>query len=185
MRERIVPVSQRGRLVSRSMLAKSRDHSGKARRDQVLLQIRKDLKPPSKACYCPGPSRSRGRPKMEGGGGRGWEGAEVLALAGGLWEAGLGAEGESPECWAEALLGLLEEPPPLRLSPPPPVPPLPKPRKAVQVSSSAFAFPSRCPLQVPRAALSPPPAPTMATLRVHPEAQAKVSAAGSSSDERH
>lgn len=71
MRERIVPVSQRGRLVSRSMLAKSRDHSGKARRDQVLLQIRKDLKPPSKACYCPGPSRSRGRPKMEGGG---WEG---------------------------------------------------------------------------------------------------------------
>lgn len=57
---------------------------------------------------------------MEGGGGRGWEGAEVLALAGGLWEAGLGAEGESPECWAEALLGLLEEPPPLRLSPPPP-----------------------------------------------------------------
>lgn len=88
MRKRIVPVPQRGRLVSRNMLAKSRDHSGKARRDQVLLQIRKDLKPPSKAYYCPGPSRSRGRPEMEGGGGKGqrcWR-----------WQAGSGRRAWAP-----------------------------------------------------------------------------------------
>lgn len=105
----------------------------------------------------------------------------------GCWHwlgGGPGCRAERPERQAETLLRLLEEPPPLsRLSPPPLVPPLPKPRKAVQVSSCAFTFPSRCPPQDPRAALSPPSL-AMATLRVHPEAQAKVSVAGSSGEEK-
>lgn len=79
----------------------------------------------------------------------------------GCWRwlgGGPGCQTERPERRAETLLRLLAEPPPLsRLSPPPPVPPLPKPRKAVQVSSCAFAFPSRCPPQVPRAALTTTP----------------------------
>lgn len=146
---RMVPTSQwRSSLVGGNMLVKSGDHTGK-KRNQVLLQIRNDLKLPSKA-YRPSPSwRSGGHREIEGG-----EAAEVQELAGRLWKAGLVSE--RPERRAETLLGLLGEPPPLsRLSPPPPVPPLPKPRKAGQVSSSAFAFPSRCPLQAPRAALTP------------------------------
>lgn len=97
----------------------------------------------------------------EVGGDRKWKAGVGRGRGAGVGRQALGGgpgrRGESPECWAEAIIGLQEEPPPLsRLSPPPPVPPLPKPRKAVQVSSSAFAFPSRCPLQTPRAALRPP-----------------------------
>lgn len=51
------------------------------------------------------------------------------------------------------------------------------PRKAVRLASAAFAFPSPCTLRFWCGARSPTPA--MATLRVQPEAQAKVSAAGS------
>lgn len=50
------------------------------------------------------------------------------------------------------------------------------PRKAVRVVRAAFAFPSLCTLRFPCGAR--PPAPAMAMLRVQPEAQAKVSAAG-------
>lgn len=53
----------------------------------------------------------------------------------------------------------------------------PLPRKAERAASAAFAFSSRCTLRVSCGAR--PPAPAMATLRVQPEAQAKVSAAGS------
>lgn len=51
------------------------------------------------------------------------------------------------------------------------------PRKAVRVVRAAFAFPSLCTLGFLCGAR--PPAPAMAMLRVQPEAQAKVSAAGS------